>query len=138
MIPFRVLFLCLSSSLLLSSLHAVSLNPEQSVILRILDKFTNEKKEIQLPLNKPIKEGTLTITAKCCFSAPPEDPPEHTAFIEIIEEKTVDSSDTPSSIPELSYQNWMFSSGPSINPFEHTQYYVSVVHCVNNSQILKD
>lgn len=104
---------------------------QKGVLIRVLDKFTNEKKELHLPLNTPVKEGTLSLTAKCCFSTPPEEPPEHTAFIEITEEKTVDPSGA-SSIPERSYQNWMFASAPSITPFEHAQYHISVVQCAND------
>lgn len=135
MLKKRLFCLCLGLFSICFAETAIQQTPHKSqkgVLIRVLDKFTNEKKELRLPLNTPTKEGTLTISAKCCFSTPPEEPPEHTAFIEIIEEKTVDSTDT-SSIPERSYQNWMFASAPSITPFEHAQYHISVVQCVNDS-----
>ena len=51
--------------------------------MRGLDKITGRPIEIFAPVGVPVKYATLTITARYCYSTPPSEPPETTAFIQI-------------------------------------------------------
>jgi hypothetical protein len=69
-----------------------------SVTLRALDKIIAKYADIVIPMSESATFGTLTITARTCDKRPPEEFPETTAFVEI-----VDSTPAPTSnlkIPE--------------------------------------
>lgn len=93
--------------------------------LRGLDKMTGRATDIVAPINKPVKFATLTITARTCYSTPPTEPPETTAFLEITDER-------PEEKPKKVFSGWMFASTPSINGMEHPLYDVWVIHCRTN------
>ncbi len=142
----RIFFICVALTAFTASCESTSQTPTISttphlshpgVLLRVLDKFTNEKKEIKTQLGTPVSIGDLTITAKACFSTQPEEAPESTAFITITNEKTPPTKEAPS-ISETVYENWMFSSSPSITPFEHPQYHVSIVSCLSENNATKE
>lgn len=90
--------------------------------LRILDKIVARTTQIDVPLNQEVKVGTLAITVRSCVVAPPEAPPESSAFLEIIETK-------PSEQPKQIYSGWMFASSPALSSLEHPVYDVWVVGC---------
>ena len=93
--------------------------------LRGLDKMTGRATDIVAPINKPVKFATLTITARTCYSTPPTEPPETTAFLEITDKR-------PDEKPKKLFSGWMFASTPSINGMEHPLYDVWVIHCRTN------
>src|SRR6266702_1671290 len=55
------------------------------VVLRGLDKVTGRAIDINAPAGVPVKFGTLIMTARYCYTVPPEEPPETTAFLQIDE-----------------------------------------------------
>lgn len=57
-----------------------------SVTLRALDKIIAKYTDIVIPMNGEATFGTLTITARTCDQRPPEEFPETTAFIEVIDQ----------------------------------------------------
>lgn len=73
-------------------------------------------------MNKAFQFGTLQITPRLCQKASPEDPPESTAFLEIVDKK-------PNTQENLIFQGWMFASNPSISALEHPVYDVWVKEC---------
>lgn len=93
--------------------------------LRGLDKMTGRATDIVAPINKPVTFATLTITARTCYSTPPTEPPETTAFLEITDKR-------PDEKPKKVFSGWMFASTPSINGMEHPLYDVWVIHCRTN------
>ncbi len=58
-----------------------------ALALRGLDKMTGRATDIVAPINKPVKFATLTITVRTCYSTPPTEPPETTAFLEITDKR---------------------------------------------------
>jgi len=93
--------------------------------LRGLDKMTGRATDIVAPINRPVTFATLTITARTCYSTPPTEPPETTAFLEITDKR-------PDEKPKKVFSGWMFASTPSINGMEHPLYDVWVIHCRTN------
>ena len=92
-------------------------------ILRALDKNTGRAINLNAPAGVPINFGTLTIVARYCYTVPPEEPPETSAFIQIADrERNVGD-------PVRVFSGWMFASSPAINALEHGVYDVWVINC---------
>lgn len=94
------------------------------VLLQGLDKVTARVTTIEAPLNKPVRFGTLEITAKRCFKRPPEESPESAAFLEIREVREGEA-------PHQLFNGWMFASSPALAALEHPVYDVWVKDCLN-------
>lgn len=95
-------------------------------VLRALDKITARVEEIKVPIEKPLKFGTLTITVHACRVTPPEETPEAAAFIDVTEIK--------SDAPETSvFRGWMFASSPALSAMEHPVYDLWVTGCAEAS-----
>lgn len=99
------------------------------VLLRGLDKITARVSDLEAPLGKAVKFGNLEIIARFCQKAPPEDPPESVAFLEIMEHK-------PDEKPKSVFAGWMFSSSPTISAMEHPVYDIWVKEC--RGEVLKE
>ena len=55
---------------------------KRMVILRGLDKVTGRAIDVAAPVGIPVRFGSLTITARYCYTVPPEEPPETNAFLQ--------------------------------------------------------
>jgi hypothetical protein len=88
-------------------------------ILRGLDKISGRAIDINAPSGVPVRFGTLTITARYCYTVPPEEPPETAAFIQI---------DDGNPLKRV-FSGWMFASTPALNGLEHPVYDVWVITC---------
>jgi hypothetical protein len=91
-------------------------------ILRGLDKITGRAIDISAPAGVAVRFGTLTITARYCYTVPPEEPPETAAFIQIDDGK-------PGTPAKRVFSGWMFASTPALNGLEHPVYDVWVITC---------
>ena len=102
---------------------AVDAAAERSVaVLQALDKVVARTSELEAPLDRPVQFGTLRIVARACHAAPPEEPPENAAFLEIDE--------VPRDGPQVRlFSGWMFASSPALASLEHPIYDVWVVDC---------
>jgi hypothetical protein len=98
--------------------------PADTVILQGLDKITGRVSTIEAPVGSPVKFGSLSITARRCERTPPEEPPEATAFLEIVDAK-------PGEAPVKLFEGWMFSSSPAVSALEHPVYDIWVIDCKN-------
>lgn len=98
------------------------LAPETVILLRGLDKVTARVSPIEMRLDEPGRFGSLEITVRSCHKAPPEDPPESAAFLEIRELR-------PSESPVDLFSGWMFASSPAFSTLEHAVYDVWVIDC---------
>lgn len=120
-----LVFLMLSSILSGTALVQATPIPQSSIQLQGLDKITGHVFNITTEIDKPIVFGTLTIIPRACYQAPPEDPPESTAFIEIWEK---DGDGNPRRI----LSRWMFASSRALSSLDHPVYDVWVSTCVGN------
>ena len=98
----------------------------QGAVLQALDKVTARISRIEAPLDRTIRFGTLDIVVRACHQAPPEEPPESVAFLEIAERH-----DGPA--PERLYTGWMFASSPGLAALEHPVYDIWVLACGGGS-----
>lgn len=96
-----------------------------ALAMRGLDKITGRPTDIIAPMNTPVNFATLTITARTCYSTPPTEPPETTAFVQIVDHR-------PDQPAHQIFSGWMFSSTPSLNGMQHPLYDVWVINCKMN------
>ena len=91
-------------------------------VLQGLDKVTARISTISAPLNDAVRFGSLRITARACTKTPPTEPPEVTAFLEVLEVQ-------PGVLPVPVFSGWMFASSPALSAMEHAVYDVWVIDC---------
>lgn len=97
-------------------------------ILRALDKNTGRAINLNAPAGVPVDFGTMTITARYCYTVPPEEPPETSAFIQI------DDRERNVGDPIRIFSGWMFASSPAINALEHGVYDVWIINCITDAR----
>jgi len=95
---------------------------EPVAVLQGLDKITARVSEIDAPVGKPVKFGTLQIMVRDCKKNPPEDRPEDAAFLEIDEIR-------PSEVNIRKFSGWMFAQSPALSSLEHPVYDVILLDC---------
>jgi hypothetical protein len=99
------------------------------LILRGLDKITGRPTNIVAPIGKPVKFATLTITARYCYSTPPSETPETSAFVQIDDHRP----DQPEQSQKRVFSGWMYASSPGLNAMEHPLYDVWALRCNSNA-----
>lgn len=100
--------------------------PGDFVVLRAMDKITARVSTITVPVGSTVSFGSLQITAKACDKHPPEETPEASAFLDVVEEK-------PGEAPQSRFQGWMFASSPALSALEHPVYDLWVLDCTNDA-----
>ena len=123
--PFHIAFLLAAAAVAVAASPAVAI-PGDIAVLQGLDKITARISTFEAPLNQPVRFGSLQIVARACDKKPPEEPPESTAFLEIVDVRP----DSPA--VEL-FKGWMFASSPAVSAVEHPVYDVWVVDCRKSS-----
>jgi hypothetical protein len=93
-----------------------------TAVLQGLDKITARISTFEVAVGDTARFGTLLITVHACREAPPIDPPEAAAFLEIKEVK-------PDEAPAARFSGWMFASSPALSALEHPIYDVWVTGC---------
>jgi hypothetical protein len=98
---------------------------KRAVVLRGLDKISGQAVNIFAPVGVPVKFASLTITARYCYSTPPIETPETTAFVQIDDHR-------PDAPAKRVFSGWMLASTPSLHPLDHPLYDVWVISCRTN------
>jgi hypothetical protein len=100
--------------------------PGTTLLLRGLDKITGKPTNIVAPIGKTVQFATLTITARYCYSTPPSETPETSAFIQIDDHR-------PDQKERRVFSGWMYASSPGLNGMQHPLYDVWVINCSNGA-----
>ena len=93
------------------------------VDIKILDKVSSKNKLLKIEIGKEKKFKDLLIKALRCKNSEFDDNPEITAYIQV-KDLTYQNNDEV-----FVFNGWMFSSSPSITPFDHPVYDVWLVSC---------
>ena len=91
--------------------------------LKILDKISSKNTLIKLKNGELVKFKDLSIKSLKCKNSEFDDNPEITAYIQV-KDLTYQNNDEV-----FVFNGWMFSSSPSITPFDHPVYDVWLVNC---------
>jgi len=91
--------------------------------IKILDKISSKNELIKLNNNKELLYKDLSIKSMKCTNSEFDDNPEITAYIQVKDLNNVKKDDV------FIFNGWMFSSSPSITPFDHPVYDIWLVGC---------
>ena len=91
--------------------------------LKILDKISSKNTLIQLKNGELVKFKDLSIKSLKCKNSEFDDNPEITAYIQVKDLTDQNNNEV------FVFNGWMFSSSPSITPFDHPVYDVWLVNC---------
>ena len=91
--------------------------------LKILDKISSKNILLKIKNGKLIQFKDLSIRSLKCKNSEFDDNPEITAYIQV-KDLTDQNNDEV-----FVFNGWMFSSSPSITPFDHPVYDVWLVNC---------
>lgn len=116
----------LVSLLLMAPALPAAADPYDTVVLETLDKISARVSRMEVAVGTTATFGSLKITPRHCDKRPPEETPESSVFLEIVEE-------LPDEQPKLEFSGWMFASSPALSALDHPVYDVWVVDCKNAS-----
>lgn len=93
--------------------------------MQAMDKITGRVSVIDVPVNGLANFGTFSILVRKCVTKSPEETPENTAFVDVVDNYKTDE-------PVNIFKGWMFSSTPALNAVEHPIYDVWLLKCYNS------
>ena len=91
--------------------------------LKILDKISSKNTLLKLKNGEIVSFKDLSIKSLKCKNSEFDDNPEITAYIQV-KDLTYENNDEV-----YVFNGWMFSSSPSIVPFDHPVYDIWLVDC---------
>jgi len=105
--------------------HSFAKNNTDGVFtdLKILDKISSKNTLVKLKNGELITFKDLSIKSLKCKNSEFDDNPEITAYIQVKDLTDQNNNEV------FVFNGWMFSSSPSITPFDHPVYDVWLVKC---------
>ena len=91
--------------------------------IKILDKISSKNELIKLTNNEEYIYKDLSIKSIKCSVSEFDDNPEIKAYIQVRDLTKKDRNNV------YVFNNWMFSSSPSIEPFDHPVYDIWLINC---------
>ncbi len=91
--------------------------------IKILDKISSKNTLVKLKNGELIEYKDLSIKSLKCKHSEFDDNPEITAYIQVRDLNNKKNDEV------FVFNGWMFSSSPSIAPFDHPVYDVWLVNC---------
>ena len=91
--------------------------------IKILDKVSSKNSLLKIKIGEEKKYKNLLIKSLKCKNSEFDDNPEITASIQVRDLTNTNNDEV------FVFNDWMFSSSPSIAPFDHPVYDVWLVSC---------
>ena len=91
--------------------------------IKILDKISSKNTLLKLKNGELKKFKDLSVKSLKCKNSEFDDNPEITAYIQVRDLTNKNNNEV------FVFNGWMFSSSPSIKPFDHPVYDVWIVSC---------
>jgi len=91
--------------------------------IKVLDKISSKKTLVKLKNGEEIKHKDLSIKSMKCKNSEFDDDPEIIAYVQVKDLTNKNKDDV------FVFNGWMFSSSPSIAPFDHPVYDIWLVRC---------
>jgi hypothetical protein len=91
--------------------------------IKILDKISSKNTSLKLKNGQLLKFKDLSIQSLKCKNSEFDDDPEITAYIQVRDLSNQNNDEV------FVFNGWMFSSSPSITPFDHPIYDVWLTKC---------
>ena len=91
--------------------------------IQVLDKISSKNVLLKLKNGEETKHKDLLIKSMKCKNSEFDDNPEITAYLQVKDITKKSNNDV------FVFNGWMFSSSPSIAPFDHPVYDIWLVNC---------
>ena len=91
--------------------------------IKILDKISSKNSLLKLKNGELVKFKDLSIKSLKCKNSEFDDNPEITAYLQVTDLNNTNNDEV------FAFNGWMFSSSPSITPFDHPVYDIWLVSC---------
>ena len=91
--------------------------------IKVLDKISSKNVLVKLKNGDETQHKDLSIKSMKCKNSEFDDNPEITAYIQVKDLSNKNKDDV------FVFNSWMFSSSPSIAPFDHPVYDIWLVKC---------
>ena len=91
--------------------------------IKILDKISTKNTLLKLKNGDLVSFKDLSIKSIKCKNSEFDDNPEITAYIQVTDLNNSNNDEV------FVFNGWMFSSSPSITPFDHPVYDIWLVNC---------
>ena len=114
---FSFYFLAFNSSSLSNDLEG------SYTIIKVLDKISSKNDKLKLKNTEEVIFKDLSIKSMKCSNSEFDDNPEIKAYIQV-KDLTNKKKDNV-----FIFNDWMFSSSPSIKPFDHAVYDIWLIGC---------
>ena len=92
-------------------------------IIKILDKISSKNDTIKLKNKEEVFFKDLSVKSFKCSNSEFDDNPEIKAYIQVKDVKNENKDNV------FVFNGWMFSSSPSIKPFDHAVYDIWLIGC---------
>ena len=119
----------ISLFLIFFNLASYSISKEKDVMekrytkIKILDKISSKNISLKLVNGENFKYADLQIKSIKCKPSEFDDDPEITAYVQVKDLSNKKNDEV------YVFNGWMFSSSPSINPFDHPVYDIWLTGC---------
>ena len=91
--------------------------------IKVLDKISSKNILLKLKNGEDTKYKDLSIKSMKCRNSEFDDNPEITAYMQVTDLNNSNNDEV------FVFNGWMFSSSPSITPFDHPVYDIWLVNC---------
>ena len=122
-INFQFFFIILFYLLLIDNVRSFENTHGNFTGLKVLDKISSKNITLDLENGKEIIFEDLSIKSIKCKNSEFDDNPEVTAYIQVRDLNNKTNNEV------FVFNGWMFSSSPSINPFDHPVYDIWLLNC---------
>ena len=123
-INYLIFFLILFQSLFyIFSSYSNEINVGNFTDIKVLDKISSKNILVRLKNGEVKKYKDLLIKSMKCKNSEFDDNPEITAYLQVQDLTNKNNDDV------YVFNGWMFSSSPSITPFDHPVYDIWLVNC---------
>ena len=106
-----------------SNLKAISDLEGDFIEIKVLDKISSKNTLVKIKNGEETKHKDLLIKSMKCKNSEFDDNPEVTAYIQVKDLTKRNKDDV------FVFNGWMFSSSPSIAPFDHPVYDIWLIKC---------
>ena len=119
------IFLCilLCFQILNAEIIPESMSDEKFVVIKILDKVSSKNSQLEIEIGKEKKFKNLLIKVLKCKNSEFDDNPEITAYLQVQDISNKSNDEV------FVFNDWTFSSSPSLRPFDHPVYDIWLIKC---------
>jgi hypothetical protein len=96
-----------------------------------LDKITGRIVSFEVAVDETVQFGSLQMTAKVCYSKPPNENPNTTAFVEVDDTSLGEKG-------KKVFSGWMFAASPGLHGMEHPVYDIWLVDCKGGTEVIAE